>query len=168
MAQVPSNVLIAHNGELDYGQIIRHWRKQVLGWRNAGIIVDLSNEQARLVGEPEIRLRWWQRMEQHHQVPTDQRRRRLIQVLLGIPSVSLSMTALAPLSSEESSERLLNTGHRTPPILDLQSYQQQLTTFWRSRETRKPEVFANLMSSTANLEQVALYGSAQQRVPATL
>lgn len=163
MAHLPSNLLIAHNGEPDYGQIIRYWRKQVLGWRNAGIIVDLYNEQARLVGEPEISLRWWQRMEQHNQVPTDQRRRRLIQVLLGIPSVYLSMTALAPLSAEEGQERLQTSSQTAFQSLDLQSYQQHLAIFWRSRETRQPEIFANLMNSTAHLEQAAVYGGARQR-----
>lgn len=44
MAHIPSNLLIASNGEPDYGQMIRHWRKHILGWRNAGIIVDLYNE----------------------------------------------------------------------------------------------------------------------------
>jgi len=30
------------------------WRKLVLGWKNAGIVVDLYNEQARFVGVQEI------------------------------------------------------------------------------------------------------------------
>lgn len=175
MAYEPLDLLITSDEEPDYGQIIRYWRKHVLGWRSAGIIVDLYNEQARLVGEQarlvgeqEISLRWWQRMEQHNQVPTDQRRRRLIQVLLNIPPAYLAMTALAPLLPVEEAGALLVALPRRPSALDLQTYQQRLATFWRARETKKPEIFAELIGNTIGLEQAVLYGNTHQRAQGTL
>ncbi|MEO6890442.1 MAG: hypothetical protein ABI456_13740, partial [Ktedonobacteraceae bacterium] len=168
MAHEPLHLLTASNGEPDYGQMIRFWRKHVLGWKNAGIVVDLYNEQARFVGEQEISVRWWQRMEHNNLVPTDQRRRRLIQVLLHIPPAYLAMTALAPfLSAEDAGTLFVALPHRSPD-LDLHTLKPRLATFWRSRETKKPAVFAELISSTAALEQAVLYGTAPQRAHATL
>ncbi|HEY1349469.1 MAG TPA: hypothetical protein VGF67_07595 [Ktedonobacteraceae bacterium] len=167
MARLPSNALNAQNGVPEYGRIIRYWRKQVLGWRDAGIIVDLYNEQARQIGEPEISLRWWQRMEQQNRVPIDPRKRRIIQVLLGIPAAYLSLAAVDSLSVDTDPEKLWTMEPGTLRTLDLQRYQQQLATFWRSRETRKPEVFVELLSRTANLEQAVLYGGVRQRAAIT-
>lgn len=157
---------VSDEGELNYGQIVRFWRKHVLGWKSAQILVDLYNEQAQYIQESEISIRWWQRMEQFNQVPIDQRRRRLIQVLLGIPPAYLGLTALAPLSIMDESVVLpaqSTSGH----TLDLRAYQQGLTTYWRSRETKKPPVFAELLSCVGTLEQAVLYGPARQRDQAT-
>lgn len=168
MAHGPSNPLITSDGKPDYGQVVRDWRKHVLGWKNAGIVVDLYNEQARFVGEQEISLRWWQRMEHDNLVPTDQRRRRLIQVLLNIPPAYLAMTALAPLLPVEDAGTLFVALPRHSPDLDLHALKPRLATFWRSRETRKPAVFAELIGIMAALEQVALYSAASQHAQATL
>lgn len=101
-------------------------------------------------------------MEQCNQVPIDQRRRRLIQVLLSIPPAHLGLTALAPLFL--NTEEPIALPAQLPPghPLDLHAYQQGLTIYWRSRETKKPPVFAELLGCVGALEQAVLYGPARQ------
>lgn len=107
-------------------------------------------------------------MESNNLVPTDQRRRRLIQVLLHIPPAYLAMTALAPLLPMEDAGTLFVSWPRRSADFDLHALKPRLATFWRSRETKKPAVFAELISNMAALEQAVLYGTAPQRAQATL
>jgi len=107
-------------------------------------------------------------MEHDNLVPTDQWRRRLFQVLLNILPAYLSLTALTPLLPVEDAGTLFVALPRHIPDLDLHALKPRLATFWRSRETKKPEVFAGLIGIMAALEQVALYGITSQRAQGTL
>lgn len=96
------------DGTIDYGKLIRWWRKQVLEWKHAHIVVDLYNEMMTAMHENPISDRWWQRMEQQfHSVPVDEKRRFVIQVLLNIPPSFLGLSILGPVTPflEESTPK---------------------------------------------------------------
>jgi tetratricopeptide (TPR) repeat protein len=95
-------------------------------------------------------------------LPMDEKRRRVIQTLLNIPSAYLGLTTLHPAAAfwETGDCRSSQTiGYS----LNLPAYQRQLPLFWRSTSTRKPEVFSDLLARVTQLEHAVLYGNIHER-----
>jgi hypothetical protein len=151
-----TELFVTTDGRRDYGQLIRTWRKHVRGWRSAEIVVSLYNEALIAAHEPPVSVRWWQHMEKENAVPMDEKRRRLIQILLGIPPTLLGLPELVV--SSPPPENTVSTVQRP---LDLQEYGERLTTLWRT--TKKQEICAELVSRIHSLQNTLLYGSSYER-----
>jgi tetratricopeptide (TPR) repeat protein len=149
------------DGTINYGKVIRFWRKKVLGWKHADLVVALYNEALQEAHEPGISSRWWQRMEQLNTVPVDEKRRRIIQTLLNIPAAYLGLVALAELAPflDETKQ----TVQKKAFPADLREYETRLPRLWRSSDTRKPETLAEVSARIMALQDALLYGSEQQR-----
>ena len=141
----------------NYGGFIRVWRKQVLTWSTETIVL-LYNEALEAMNERPVSVRWWQRMGKNNTVPVDEKRRRIIQTLLGIPVAWLALPALSSslLCSDPDGSSSLH-GH----AIDIDEHIQRLSLLWRS--TKKKETIPEMVSRIQVLQHGLLYGFPQQK-----
>lgn len=154
---------LTEDGRINYGSLMRFWRKEVMGWKNARILANAYNEVLEyacdmgLMNVPEeITSRWIERMEKNNGVPPDKVRRWLLTTLLNIPPAYLGLTALQALPSF-SEERKLPIP--TTTSIDIDEYKKRLPDIWASPYDVLDEVRIKIYS----LQEVSLYGSEQQR-----
>jgi hypothetical protein len=141
---------------VNYGQMIRDWRKNVLGWKGVEAAVLLLNEA---LDEDKVSIRWWQRMEQKNAVPVDEKRRWIIQAILNIPPSYLGLTSLhASIASQEETPFPLQK-----EAVNLEAYQDRLPDLWRGAATRNPTTRIEIANRIAALEEALIYGGHQQR-----
>jgi tetratricopeptide (TPR) repeat protein len=113
------------DGKIDYGRMVRHYRKEIMHWTNAAILADLLNEF--LDGE-EVSDRWIQRMEKDNKVPIDKKRRWLIATLLNIPPAYLGLKIGKSLFPPYDAIKLLIPAEISP--IDVDEYECFLRSIW--------------------------------------
>lgn len=147
------------DGKVDEGRLSRHYRKNVRGWKNAQILVDLYNE---LLSE-NISVRWVQRMEQQNRVPVDKVRRLVLATLLNIPPTYLGLTALKPLTQFQENIQIMLPTKATP--VDIVEYKGKLRDFWKSNHRNSKELgcIPEIVTCIYNLQKALLYGKSEQR-----
>ncbi|GER88948.1 hypothetical protein KDW_31100 [Dictyobacter vulcani] len=147
------------DGTVDYGSLMRYWRKHVMQWKSAQILADVYNEI--LIDEEPLTVRAIQRMEQHNRVPMDEKRRRLLATILNIPPAYFGLTHLTPYSlpiSEISLSTLLNA-----PI-DINEYTARLQDLWiHWTDYVVADVLVDVLTRIHSLQETLIYGTSRQR-----
>ncbi|QBD81682.1 hypothetical protein EPA93_39220 [Ktedonosporobacter rubrisoli] len=150
---------LGNDGRIDEGMLVRYYRKEVRGWKNAQIVVDLYNELL----EENVSIRWMQRMEQQNNVPIDQTRRWVLATLLSIPPAYLGLPALKPIIQLQDTVQIVVS--TKAPEVDNTEYGSRLRELWRSNHAnaRKPDVIPEIVARIYALQEALLYGKEQQR-----
>ena len=158
---------LTEDGTINYGILMRFWRKEVMGWKNARILATTYNEvleyayDVGLIKVQEIvTSRWIERMEKNNAVPPDEMRRRILTTLLNIPSAYFGLTALKTLPPFSEDRKLPIP---TTNLVDIGEYQARLNIIWTSPYATFNEVRTKIYS----LQDIVLYGTAQQRTQAS-
>ena len=122
---------LLNDGSVDYGKLVRVWRKEVLQWHNTAAIVDLYNEEIEEEDSlPAISVRWWQRMEKENRVPVDKKRRWLIATILNISPLYLGLDLPKPLV--EQPDEIKISAPANAVTLDSIGYANRLNEIWSS------------------------------------
>jgi tetratricopeptide (TPR) repeat protein len=139
------------NGDIDYGELVRYWRKEVIHWHHTHELVALYNE---FMNE-DISIRWWQRMEKQNKVPVDQKRRLVIARLLGLPVLYLGL----PFSEMVAYSEEVKLPIPTTETVNLREYETRLLDMWATPYGKLEEALTRIYA----LQRAFVYGGAQQR-----
>lgn len=153
--QFDLNNFLTASGEVNEGQLLRYWRREIIKWESTQTIVNLFNEAVGV--DKQITRRWWQRMEQNNKVPVDRKRRLIIRTLVNIPPAYIGLTSAGPsLSSLPAPPMALPA---RVGLIDVHEYNANLKTWWSSPYIRNE----NLPGYIFQLQEALLYGAQQPK-----
>ncbi|GCE15751.1 hypothetical protein [Tengunoibacter tsumagoiensis] len=159
MASFELDQFLLEDGNINYGQVMRYWRKQVLHWKNAQTLADVYNEVAS--EDDPVTGRTIQRMEQQNNVPIDPKRRWLLATILNIPPAYLGLSALRPETFSDPEMRMTSL---TQEKIDSSAYSDRLLQLWKHWSAYPArEILEELLMKISLLQEQVLYGNQQQR-----
>lgn len=149
------------DGTINYGSLMRYWRKHMMQWKNAQILADVYNE---ILKEDEpLTVRAIQRMEQQNKVPMDQKRRWLLATILNIPLAYFGLTTLTHYILPASEVHATNLSDESIESIDFSQYMDTLQQFWAGwSPSHVQEILVEILTKIHTLQEAAIYGGSRQ------
>ncbi len=147
------------DGTINYGSLMRYWRKHVMQWKSAQMLADVYNEV--LKEDEPLTVRAIQRMEQQNNVPMDQKRRWLLATILNIPPTLFGLTTLTPYLLPSSEPHIVPLSDES---IDFSQYMDTLQQFWTGwSPAHVQEILVEVLTKIHTLQEAVIYGSSRQR-----